>query len=520
MRCNYCGANISDGSMFCSECGNRMYDDSPDINKMNQLGNGQQEATVAGTFQNNQMYYNELNQNPNNYQNDMRNQQGGIMSGHSAVDYSAELNDEDDDTDNKNKILIILLLVVLMLMLMAIGVVLFLKIRNGDKKKPDSASETVTWETQEQIGGGSKNSDIPLVQAPDSSSDEGITAAEYCNAYKEYIESEGLTVWEYAFIDINGDDIYELLLGGSCEAEGNVVLTYSKQGVNAFVTSRLGYNYIPGQNLFCNADGHMGYYYDNVYSIIDGKWQIVGEGSYSEQYDDNGEIVYDQNGNFLYKYTWNNMEVTKNNYYSSLAAVYDDTDAVRIPEYMPAEKLMGVLQSGKPELTAYNRVYYEDSTDIHRYEIIVSDVSWYKAKSECEDRGGYLVHINSDAEYQYILNMIYNQGYEDKVFWLGAEMSFLDYNYHWVGPKIGEWTYYNDSKETLESNPLYDSYWLPGEPSYTSDDGNGNTFSEEYIDMFYSKKEQRFVWNDAPADLISVVPSYSGKVAYICEYDN
>lgn len=58
---------------------------------------------------------------------------------------------------------------------------------------------------------------------------------------------------------------------------------------------------------------------------------------------------------------------------------------------------------------------------------------------------------------------------------------------------------------------------LSGEPSYQ---GETPEDQEMYLNMFYRGKEERWVWNDVPNDIIAVVNSYSGTVGYICEYEN
>ena len=39
------------------------------------------------------------------------------------------------------------------------------------------------------------------------------------------------------------------------------------------------------------------------------------------------------------------------------------------------------------------------------------------------------------------------------------------------------------------------------------------------MNLYFFKDENRWVWNDVPNDTIAVVPSYSGKVGYIVEYE-
>ena len=56
-----------------------------------------------------------------------------------------------------------------------------------------------------------------------------------------------------------------------------------------------------------------------------------------------------------------------------------------------------------------------------------------------------------------------------------------------------------------------------GEPSF--EDLNMD-IQECYMNLFYYEEEGRTVINDVPNDVISIVPSYSGHVGFICEYED
>ena len=151
-----------------------------------------------------------------------------------------------------------------------------------------------------------------------------------------------------------------------------------------------------------------------------------------------------------------------------------------------------------------------NETGIHTYELIVEDVTWIQAYQKCLEKGGYLVRINSDEEYQAILQQISDEDKRNIMFWLGgARSSEESEDYRWVYEDEA----YGDI--VLNGEDPYLSYWLSGEPSYFSETGD----VEMYMNMFFVSKEGRWVWNDAPDDLIAVADFYVGTVGYICEYE-
>lgn len=149
----------------------------------------------------------------------------------------------------------------------------------------------------------------------------------------------------------------------------------------------------------------------------------------------------------------------------------------------------------------------EEETAVHTYSLVVKDVTWDEAASACEKAGGYLVNINSEEEFDAIIEEIEDAGLEDKIFFLGASRTDSE-SYYWV-----------DADGDLTGDPLNDNtdawcndVWLEGEPSFA----DGDT-EETVVTMFYSSSEDRWVFNDVPTDILEAVSYYSGKIGYICE---
>ena len=153
---------------------------------------------------------------------------------------------------------------------------------------------------------------------------------------------------------------------------------------------------------------------------------------------------------------------------------------------------------------------YVPDLNIHRYEFVIDDCSWYSAMQKAKESGGYLVRIESPEEYDYILSEIARGGYEAIQFRIGARRNQGELSYYWV----------DENNNTIGSPIQVSGYWcenewMDGEPSYQ--DGENE---ENCVDIFYYSAEERWVWNDVPDDIISIAPGYSGRLGYIVEYED
>ena len=149
----------------------------------------------------------------------------------------------------------------------------------------------------------------------------------------------------------------------------------------------------------------------------------------------------------------------------------------------------------------------ESEESVHTYKITAADCSWTQAYEACLEDGGYLLNINSEEEFDKIINFIESAGYEDMVFLLGGAREEDDESYYWVN-EDGE--FYGESLNAAES--WCSGLWLSGEPSYADGD------VEEMVVIMFCIDGQWY-FNDAPDDILETVSEYEGMIAYICEYE-
>lgn len=176
---------------------------------------------------------------------------------------------------------------------------------------------------------------------------------------------------------------------------------------------------------------------------------------------------------------------------------------------VPAETASAGNQ-GTSEADAPLAANVTDDQSEHWYEIVQKDCTWTEAFEDARSKDGYLVHIDSMEEFDSIRSNLLNTEASRKMkLWIGGVRVAGSNGYHWanVDGTLGT--------EILNNSDV-SSLWMAGEPSFR-DESIGQ--DEYYMNMFYYTKENRWVWNDVPDDIIAVVGSYKGSVGYICEHD-
>lgn len=146
----------------------------------------------------------------------------------------------------------------------------------------------------------------------------------------------------------------------------------------------------------------------------------------------------------------------------------------------------------------------ETDPENHNYEIIVADVTWQEAYEDCRNRGGYLLQINSEEEFQSVIQMIEGEGKQNIHFYLGGRREETGNEYYW----IDENDMLTGDMLNPESGTWMSSHWMENEPSFVSGDDQ-----EMYMNLIYY--QDRWVFNDVPMDITIYYPQ---KTGYICEF--
>ena len=151
---------------------------------------------------------------------------------------------------------------------------------------------------------------------------------------------------------------------------------------------------------------------------------------------------------------------------------------------------------------------------IHRYEVIVDDCTWEEAYQNCLSMGGYLARINSKEEFDYITKKVVEKekDYSKKQYYVVMRRDVNSDAYYLVNENnelVGDRL---DNGYTSWANSL----WLSKEPSYYD---STLKIEETCVSIFKYKETNKWVMNDIPSNLVVQVPSYKGKLGYICEFD-
>lgn len=468
MKCNKCGNELKKDDNFCSSCGTAIEDEQKRRMQFYESSDVTEAASVC-------------------------RKHGNSMTG-----------------------LYVVIAVLVMTVFALVIVLLMNAAESSDRRGKDTESsagrESDDIKTEERADEPDQKTDKDKTfealddENEDENEDEELTEVDWQTLYLDYLTTINKVGDDGRYIGggllyVDDDDIPELYLEGDCEATGCLVLTCGGGKIDELQTARLYFTYIEKKNLLNNCEGHMGYYYDNIYTIRNGIWENVARGEYSEDYEAFEKRNFEGEPDYIYK--WDEKEVTEEEYKEKLLAVYDSSKAKDVEELSFLE-LESLIKTGK------------SSSAEHRYELIVDDVTWTEAERTCRQMGGYLATLTTREEFEKVSAQIEAEGKTGISFFVGATR---DSSYNTVSPdKFTGYFWVNDSVLTDYCSGNF-AYWLSGEPSYTGLDADGNEVDEMYVDMVYRKSDGRCYLNDVADNILKEAPGFAGKIGYICEYE-
>lgn len=147
----------------------------------------------------------------------------------------------------------------------------------------------------------------------------------------------------------------------------------------------------------------------------------------------------------------------------------------------------------------------------HTYTIHQEDVTWKEAFDRAKELGGYLAHIDSMEEMDYLVSILEKMDYSDQYVMIGGARDLESREYYWLNAD-------NSVTGDVLNSPNYwaEDLWLTGEPSF---EYNGE--QEHVLEMHYSPEESRWGWNDISVeDLIGKAVYKKGHISYIVEYES
>ena len=135
----------------------------------------------------------------------------------------------------------------------------------------------------------------------------------------------------YALVYVDADDIPELYVLGSCEAEGDIIYSYKNGNIFEQRLARMaGGKYIERSGKIINQNGHMGGYYDYVYVLDNSGFTQTLNAVYTERYEDTGNG--DFSVNIIREYFINGESVSENDYNYAINSSFDFSQSIEFYE--------------------------------------------------------------------------------------------------------------------------------------------------------------------------------------------
>jgi hypothetical protein len=155
------------------------------------------------------------------------------------------------------------------------------------------------------------------------------SSADYKQAYLDFLKDKQNSHRLFALVFIDNDDIPELYLKGSSEAEGDMVCSFKNGSIIKQQLNRTGGGkYIPRSGDMINQNGNMGRCYTNVYKLNDSGFTKTFNALSVE----NVEHIGGEEYNFIYEYFVEDAPVSEAEYNAAVNSAFNFLQAVRLDE--------------------------------------------------------------------------------------------------------------------------------------------------------------------------------------------
>ena len=175
---------------------------------------------------------------------------------------------------------------------------------------------------------GTKENTVATVKS-DEIQNATPKSADYKKAYLDFLRDKQESHRLFALVFIDDDDIPELYLKGSSEAEGDMVCSF-KNG--AVITQQLnrtgGGKYTSRSGDMINQNGNMGRCYTNVYKLNDSGFTK----NFNALSVENVEHIGGEEYNFIYEYFVEDVLVSEAEYNAAVNSAFDFSQAERLDE--------------------------------------------------------------------------------------------------------------------------------------------------------------------------------------------
>lgn len=148
---------------------------------------------------------------------------------------------------------------------------------------------------------------------------------QYYDYLEEVSENHSTDGLEVQYIYLDDDRIPEMLINYSSLAEGGELCYMSGTEMKVQNVGSYGVSYIERTGIFSNSGGHMDAYYNEVYKLENETMTIVGKGVYEAG--DNSNVQFDEAGNPIYEYYWNDKLVSQEKYDNSYSQAFHEEES-------------------------------------------------------------------------------------------------------------------------------------------------------------------------------------------------